>query len=216
MASDSAIVTLVTSEDFVIGAQVLAHSLICSNPLLQELDHIVFAVLVTANIKHASRRLLLSSGFDRVIEVDAIPNPSPASSVHVASWHAVGFTKLRIWSLTQFAKVLYIDADCVVLRDVTHLLTAPRFAKVALAAAPDVFPPDHFNAGVMLCEVACVASYDGGDTGLLNACSLFRRWFDADSAAPALGVQCASARPIGGASRPSSSWCTSRRPSRGT
>ena len=56
-----------------------------------------------------------------------------------------------------------------------------------LAAAPDVFPPDKFNAGVLvirpspetharLLELAPTApSYDGGDTGFLNHC--FPGWF---------------------------------------
>lgn len=49
------------------------------------------------------------------------------------------------------------------------------------AAAPDVFPPDCFNAGVLfikpslpkfyelLTKIAVTQSYDGGDTGFLNS-----------------------------------------------
>ena len=49
------------------------------------------------------------------------------------------------------------------------------------AAAPDVFPPDHFNAGVLVIKPSMSIfkallgltkkehhSYDGGDTGFLN------------------------------------------------
>lgn len=57
----------------------------------------------------------------------------------------------------------------------------------AFAAAPDVFPPDKFNAGVlvlqpsaevfqdMLSKTETLASYDGGDTGFLNA--YFNDWY---------------------------------------
>jgi len=57
------------------------------------------------------------------------------------------------------------------------MLKAP---KARLAAAPDVFPPDNFNAGVlvlrpsmfvfreMLQKIDKVEPYDGGDTGFLN------------------------------------------------
>ena len=57
-----------------------------------------------------------------------------------------------------------------------------------MAAAPDVFPPDHFNAGVliirpsmltfrdMLKKINQLSAYDGGDTGFLN--SYFPNWFE--------------------------------------
>lgn len=57
-----------------------------------------------------------------------------------------------------------------------------------LAAAPDVFPPDNFNAGVliirpsyetlrhMLSLVAEIEPYDGGDTGFLN--HYYPGWYD--------------------------------------
>ena len=58
---------------------------------------------------------------------------------------------------------------------------------VEFAAAPDVFPPDHFNAGVLLIKPnmdiyedmiskrEILPSYDGGDTGFLNA--YFPNWY---------------------------------------
>ena len=58
---------------------------------------------------------------------------------------------------------------------------------VSFAAAPDVFPPDKFNAGVlviqpneavfqdMVSRIAVLPSHDGGDTGFLN--SYFPTWF---------------------------------------
>lgn len=188
--------TLVTSEDFVVGAQVVVHSLRKNNPNLQrrdsEIESAEIAVMVTSNIDKRSRRVLLSSGFDQIIEVDSIPNPN--QSVHVQSWIDVGFTKLRIWSLTQYSKVLYIDADCVILDNVAYLLSDPSYSNITFAAAPDVFPPDNFNAGVLLIapnmdtfnklltEMAYIPSYDGGDTGFLNRCSLFCDWFQSKDA----------------------------------
>jgi glycogenin glucosyltransferase len=59
-----------------------------------------------------------------------------------------------------------------------------------LAAAPDVFPPDNFNAGVLiirpsltkfrqiLTESKKIEPYDGGDTGLLNG--VYPGWFSQD------------------------------------
>eukprot|EP01083_Nonionella_stella_P191813 709667_1 len=189
MAASNAIITLVASEDFIIGAQVMVHSLLETNST----HGFTIAVMVTNNISNDNKQLLLSSGFDQVIEIDEIPNPNSPSSVHVQNWIDVGFTKLRIWSLVQFDTALYIDADCVIVSDITHLFTDNPYKDVTFAAAPDVFPPDHFNAGVLLIkpnintfntllrEMPYIESYDGGDTGFLNRCSLFREWYSSNN-----------------------------------
>ena len=164
---------MVTSDDFVIGAQVLSYSLrrqSCSFPLL---------CLVTPNLSPRSLSLLSGSGLTPVL-VPPLPAPFPS---HVAAWSAVGLTKLRIWSLTAYTRVLYIDADCIALRPLDWLLALP----LDFAAAPDIFPPDRFNAGVLLVQpslqvfasllssLPVLPSYDGGDTGFLNAA--FPDWF---------------------------------------
>lgn len=89
------------------------------------------------------------------------------------------FAKLAVWQLVQFDKVLYIDADAVVLRPLESYFDT--FGG-PFAAVPDCFPPDRFNGGVMLVQpdvrvyrrmlqaartVSC-SGYDGGDTGFLN------------------------------------------------
>jgi glycogenin glucosyltransferase len=99
-------------------------------------------------------------------------------------------TKLRLWELTQFDQVVYIDADCMVLDCLDELFE--RCADLDFAAAPDVFPPDRFNAGVLylrpsketflqLCaQLPVLVSYDGGDTGFLNA--FFPHWYSGPAA----------------------------------
>eukprot|EP01084_Bolivina_argentea_P164641 286221_1 len=148
MATNNAIITLVTSEDFVIGAQVMVHSLIETNPNIDELN-ITIGVMVTKNICNESRKLLLLSGFNIIIEIDAIPNPNNIQNIHVSSWYNVGFTKLRIWSLISYNKILYIDSDCIIIQNILHLLIDKKYLLFEFAASPDIFPPDNFNAGVM-------------------------------------------------------------------
>ena len=113
--------------------------------------------------------------------------------------------------MENYDTILYIDADCLVVKDVSHLLdvdsdqasSEKECTKRAglLAAAPDIFPPDKFNAGVMVIRpsksifedmMSCLSgnnatasknieqsktykSYDGGDTGFLN--SYYPHWF---------------------------------------
>ncbi len=82
--------------------------------------------------------------------------------------------------------MFYIDADCLVMENPESIF---ELQDVEFAAAPDVFPPDCFNAGVMLIKpslekfnmlvekIPKVKSYDGGDTGFLN--SIFRhKWWE--------------------------------------
>lgn len=55
------------------------------------------------------------------------------------------FTKLRAWTLTQFKKCVFLDADTMVLQNVDDL-----FDREELSAAPDVGWPDCFNSGVFV------------------------------------------------------------------
>ncbi|CAE7313747.1 gyg-1 [Symbiodinium natans] len=111
--------------------------------------------------------------------VDVIPNPHVTD---VSGWVNSGFTKLRLWEQVDFEKIVYIDADCLVLENIDEL-----FQRECPAFCPDVFPPDKFNAGVIVLEpsrdvfeemkdkIAVLPSHDGGDTGFLNA--FFPDWY---------------------------------------
>lgn len=154
----------------------------------------------------AAVKTKLQFSCDRFITVDHIPidsNCMKDSSSHVQQWDEnCGWTKLRIFELESYDVILYIDADCLVVKDISSLLhidkgeTCKRYG--LLAAAPDIFPPDKFNAGVMVIRPSklvfddmmnhlpstssdedsnqnCCNTYDGGDTGFLN--SYYPTWF---------------------------------------
>ena len=85
---------------------------------------------------------------DRVVikKIKALPNPhEEGQSSEQLSWVGSGYTKLYLWSLTEFKKVFYIDADCLIVGPLDDVFNR----EVDFAAAPDVFPPDKFNAGVL-------------------------------------------------------------------
>ena len=141
-------------------------------------------ILVTSAVSKRARAKL-EQRCDRVIEVPAVPNPH-ASRPDQANkcWTDAGYTKLQIWSLHDaYDVIVYVDVDAIVRKNIDDLFGLD----VDLAAAPDVFPPDKFNAGVLvirpspetharLLKLAPTApSYDGGDTGFLNHC--FPGWF---------------------------------------
>jgi glycogenin glucosyltransferase len=86
------------------------------------------------------------------------------------------FTKLNVWKLVQFRKIVYVDADMVSIRAPDELFDIPH----PFSAAPDIGWPDIFNSGLMVLTpnmgdyYALLAmaqrgiSFDGADQGLLN------------------------------------------------
>ena len=86
------------------------------------------------------------------------------------------FSKLHVFRLTEYKKVVFLDADVLPLRALAHLFSLPH----EFAAVPDVGWPDIFNSGVMLLTPALstfelllallysAPSWDGADQGLLN------------------------------------------------
>lgn len=167
-----AYVTLLTTDNYFAGTEVLIHS------LRQSGTKETIVVLVTEAV---SKRIMekLDQVADRVITVDPISNPHSSS----ACWNDSGYTKLRVWNLVEYDIIVYIDTDALVLESIDELFNLG----VDFAAAPDVFPPDKFNAGVMVLKpcrdvfdkmmavVHTAPSYDKGDTGFLN--HFFPEWY---------------------------------------
>ncbi|KZP31116.1 glycosyltransferase family 8 protein [Athelia psychrophila] len=110
--------------------------------------------------------VLLSAPFDqKALERDACR----------PDLHAV-LTKLHIFRLIQYQKIIFLDADVLPIRPLSHLFHIAH----PFSAVPDVGWPDCFNSGVLVVtpgndkfdEVRQVlserGSWDGGDQGVLN------------------------------------------------
>lgn len=173
--AETAWVTMLTSDAFLIAAEVLIKSLrkhsVGERPVV---------ALVTANVGTHARKSLAKFGAS-IRDVEAIPTPAEAASVagssisHEPGWVGTGYTKLHLWKLTEFHKVVYIDCDCLVTENIDELFLRP--GKPCPAAAPDVFPPDRFNAGVLVVEPSSAVFADMMSRVASTptcACSLFR------------------------------------------
>ena len=57
----------------------------------------------------------------------------------------LAFFKLKIWTLTQYRKCVFIDSDNLVLQNIDEL-----FERDEMSAAPDIGWPDCFNSGVFV------------------------------------------------------------------
>ena len=85
-------------------------------------------------------------------KVHGIPNPWETPEQGNPSWTGSGYTKLYLWTMVEYELVFYIDADCLIHSDsvVDAFKQMIKAGDKQIAAAPDVFPPDNFNAGVLL------------------------------------------------------------------
>ncbi|XP_016345769.1 glycogenin-1-like isoform X2 [Sinocyclocheilus anshuiensis] len=128
------------------------------------------------------RGLALDDVFDEVVVVDVLDSRDKTHLTWLQRPElGVTFTKLHCWTLTQYSKCVFLDADTLVLCNVDEL-----FEYEELSAAPDPGWPDCFNSGVfvfrpslnthtqILEHAAQHGSFDGGDQGVLN--TFFSDW----------------------------------------
>ncbi|KAL8190210.1 UNVERIFIED_CONTAM: hypothetical protein K2H54_043790 [Gekko kuhli] len=177
--TDQAFVTLGTNDAYCHGALVLGQS------LRNHRTSRMLAILITPHVSRVMRAVL-SNIFDSVVDVDEIDSKD---AVRLALLNrpelGVTFTKLHCWTLTQYSKCVFMDADTLVLCNVDEL-----FDREELSAAPDSGWPDCFNSGVFVFRPSLetfslllqfaneCGSFDGGDQGLLNR--FFSDWATTD------------------------------------
>ncbi|XP_008566449.1 PREDICTED: glycogenin-2 [Galeopterus variegatus] len=177
--ADQAFVTLATNDIYCQGALVLGQSL--RNHRATRKLVVLIAPQVSSQL-----RVILSKVFDEIIEVNLIDS---ADYIHLAFLKrpelGVTLTKLHCWTLTDYSKCVFLDADTLVLSNIDEL-----FDRRELSAAPDPGWPDCFNSGVFVFQPSLEThrhllqhatdhgSFDGADQGLLN--SFFSDWSTAD------------------------------------
>ncbi|CAH8500429.1 unnamed protein product [Schistosoma bovis] len=172
-------VTLATNDEYCVGALVLAASLKQSETSKE------LTILVTPGLSSQMRQLLCST-YDNVIEVQPVITKGWSQPVIGGRTELIEtFTKIQVWSLTQFTKVVFMDADTLVLQNVDELFDRSEFT-----AAPDPLWPDCFNSGVFILEPSMdtyngllrmlfdSGSFDGREQGLLN--TYFSNWLEGD------------------------------------
>jgi len=129
LAPRSAWVTLVMRGDaYVPGALALAASLRASGTAAATV------CMVTDDVSAGARRLL-GRAFDRVVVVDkltylACPMRTEKQTAMYGSWIADSFTKWRCLDFTEYARVIFLDADVVLLGNCDHLFEVPAPAGI--------------------------------------------------------------------------------------
>ncbi len=154
-------VTLVTNADYAMGAKALLHSIAQTGT---EAD---LVVLHTGGASEADLAPLAALNA-RLIRTDLLPTSNAFNDAHArAKLHGAApftkgekppfhtpldnFAKLRLWQLTDYDRVVFLDADTLMLRNCNKLFGYPEFS-----AAPNVYESladfHRLNSGVFVAQ----------------------------------------------------------------
>lgn len=162
------VTVLHSSEDYVCGAIALAQSIIQSNSARD------LVLLHDKSLTDKSLKGLRAAGW-KTKRISRIRSPFSRKD----SYNEWNYSKLRVWQLNEYDRVIFIDADLLILKKIDKFFYFPQLS----AAGND---RSLFNSGIMVIEPSLcmfeklmlksfkVASYNGGDQGFLN--EIFTWW----------------------------------------
>lgn len=157
-----------TSRDaeYVLGIQVLMQSI-----KLTETPYDL-VVLASDSVTERSKRLFREIGC-RVLDVTNIENPFIGGTLRNKNF-IYTLNKLHVWNLLQYERVVYLDADNVLVRNADELFLCGAFCAVFMN-------PCHFHTGLLVVTPSAdeyqrllgglgkVESFDGADQGFLSS-----------------------------------------------
>lgn len=152
-----ACVTLVTGADYALGALALARSLkasgtqaplvVLATPEATDLEPLVAEGCIVREVDHLPVSEALRDRHARAALHARSPFTKGGKPDFHQPWH--NFTKLRLWELTDYRRVVFIDADAIVLQPIDRLFAYPEFS-----AAPNVYETladfHRLNSGVFV------------------------------------------------------------------
>ncbi|XP_062227499.1 UDP-glucuronate:xylan alpha-glucuronosyltransferase 1-like [Phragmites australis] len=161
-----------SADAYVCGAIALAQSIRQSGSTRD------LVALVDAHGHGADKRAALVAAGWQVRPAPRIRNPRAVRHAY-NEWN---YSKFRLWQLTDYDRVVFLDADLLVLRNMDFLFEEEAAAELSATANSGA----RFNSGVMVLEpcnctfellmsgIHDIDSYNGGDQGYLN--EVFTWW----------------------------------------
>lgn len=135
--------TVITTDDYAVGAVALWESLRRTAPQYG------LVVLITKEVSKPCEEALLRARLT-TLRVDQQLQRAHGSNAALKHWDNT-FGKLLMFELTEYEKIVYLDSDMLVLRNLDHLFDRPHMS----AAVPDKLMPGH-EAWVQLCSALMV------------------------------------------------------------
>mmetsp|Transcript_11908 Transcript_11908/g.36263 ORF Transcript_11908/g.36263 Transcript_11908/m.36263 type:complete len:531 (-) Transcript_11908:18-1610(-) len=163
--SSCVFMTTLFTDDFLVGVRVLGYSL-----RKHHATHPMY-VLITDNVSEYVRTTLLNDGW-KLLPVKAIENPHVNEPSAQKRLRYV-FTKLNVWKMVQFERIVLLDADIAVLENIDSLCKCnARVSAVARGiyfnAGIMVLTPSHEVFDQLMKAAPIVPSYNAGEQGFLN------------------------------------------------
>ncbi|KAI0558680.1 glycosyl transferase [Gracilaria domingensis] len=115
-------------------------------------------------------------------EADSLPYPFNSTATRMNIHKPCRFLKLQLWGLTRWRKILFLDADTIVRKNVAELFDAPGFSAVKDPVGMNyntgviVIEPSRFVYSLIINNYVHAGSYNVGDQGALNALIDFEAW----------------------------------------
>ncbi|XVF30978.1 hypothetical protein REPUB_Repub16aG0105800 [Reevesia pubescens] len=162
-SSKEAYVTLLYGDEFLLGVRVLGKSIRDTGSTKE------MVVLVSDGVSDFAKKLLKADGLI-VEKISLLQNPN---QVRPKRFWGV-YTKLKIFNMTNYKKVVYLDADTIVVKSIEDLFKCEKFCanlkhSERLNSGVMVVEPSEVVFNDMMSKVNTLPSYTGGDQGFLNS-----------------------------------------------
>ncbi|MBA0769079.1 hypothetical protein Gotri_017846 [Gossypium trilobum] len=131
-------------------------------------------ILVDEMITAYHRSGLEAAGW-KVRTIQRIRNPKAEKDAY-NEWN---YSKFRLWQLTDYDKIIFIDADLLILRNIDFLFAMPEISATGnngtlFNSGVMVIEPSNFTFQLIMEHIDVFESYNGGDQGYLN--EIFTWW----------------------------------------
>ena len=150
--SNYSYVTLLTNDSYMYGVTLLVES-------MKRVDtKYPLHVLITKDVSAASREMMDQLGvtyqhIDIIETPDFIYEHNLAIQPETAATWKNCWTKFRIFDLTQFDKIVFLDADVMILKNLDHLFELPHLTAALDGEFFGLWPGwPHFNSGCVVIE----------------------------------------------------------------
>ncbi|KAL8166673.1 hypothetical protein V2J09_008172 [Rumex salicifolius] len=187
-STDQAYVTLLYGDEFLLGVRVLGKSIRDTGT---DKDMVC---LVSDGVSEYAKKLLEADGWIVQI-ISLLKNPNRVRPTRF--WGV--YTKLKIFNMVAYKKIVYLDADTIVVKSIEDLFKCGKFCA-------NLKHSERMNSGVMVVEpseqlfkdmmskVTKLFSYTGGDQGFLN--TYYSGFADAHLFDPDLSLEELKSRPV--------------------
>ncbi|EXB40992.1 hypothetical protein L484_020727 [Morus notabilis] len=131
-------------------------------------------ILVDETISRYHQSGLEAAGW-KIKTIQRIRNPKAEKDAY-NEWN---YSKFRLWQLTEYDKIIFIDADLLLLRNIDFLFGMPEISATGnngtlFNSGVMVIEPSNCTFRLLMDHIDEIESYNGGDQGYLN--EIFTWW----------------------------------------